>query len=92
MFLFLRNVARLCHALSLFLIAAIALALSFYTIMCAAGQSPWFTMPLAFGETNFPDAGKYLQIVLTVLVGSMAFYLPTNARIMALENSHRKFQ
>jgi hypothetical protein len=92
LFLFVRNVARLCHALSLFLIAAIAMALVFYSIMCAFGQSPWFTMPLAFGETSFPDAGKYLQIVLTVLVGSMAFYLPTNARIMALENSHRKFE
>ncbi|MEO9863182.1 MAG: DNA repair protein [Yoonia sp.] len=92
MFLFLRNLARMCHALSLFLVAAIALALAFYTIMCAFGQSTWLTMPLTFGETTIPEAGMYLQIILTVLVGSMAFYLPTNTRIMALENSHRKFQ
>ena len=92
MFLFLRNIARLCHAMSLFLVATVAMALVFYTVMCAFGQSPWFTMPLTFGETTFLDAGMYLQIILTVLVGSMAFYLPTNARIMALENSHRKFQ
>ena len=87
-----RNVARLCHALSLFLVAIIAMALIFYTAMCAFGQSPWFTMPLTFGENAFPDAGIYIQIILTILVGSMAFYLPTNARIMVLENSHRKFQ
>ncbi len=89
--MFMRNATRICHALSLFLIAAFAVALVFYTIMCALGLSPWFTMPLTFGETTFPNAGMYVQIVLTVLVGSMAFYLPTNARIMALENSHRKF-
>jgi hypothetical protein len=87
-----RNMARLCHALSLFLVAVAALALVIYTVVCAFGQAPWFTMPLVFGETAFPDAGMYIQIALTVLVGSMAFYLPTNARIMALENSHRKFQ
>ena len=92
LFLLLRNAARLCHAFSLFLVAVVAMALVFYTIMCAFGQSPWFTMPLTFGETTFADAGMYIQIVLTVLIGSMAFYLPTNARIMALENSHRKFQ
>ena len=92
MFLFLRNVARLCHALSLFLVAVVAMALALYTIMCAFGQSPWFTLPVTFGETTFVDAGMYIQIMLTVLVGSMAFYLPTNARIMALENSHRKFE
>jgi hypothetical protein len=90
-FLFLRNVARLCHALSLILIAIIAMVLLVYTAMCAFGQSPWFAMPLTFGDTTFPNAGMYIQITLTVLVGSMAFYLPTNARIMALENSHRKF-
>jgi len=89
--LFLRNATRICHAVALFLVAAIAMALVFYTVMCAFGLSPWFTLPLTFGETVFLNAGIFIQVILTVLVGSMAFYLPTNARIMALENSHRKF-
>lgn len=87
----LRHLSRLFHAVSLFLIAVIAMTIIFYTVMCAFGQAPWFTLTATFGDMVIPEAGMYLQIALTVLIGSMAFYLPTNARIMALENSHRAF-
>ncbi|WP_254439141.1 DNA repair protein [Ruegeria arenilitoris] len=48
-------------------------------------------MQAGFGSGPVVDAGMYIQIGLTVLILMLAFYLPANARMMALETSHRKF-
>ena len=36
-------------------------------------------------------AGMYLQIFVTILTAGICFFLPSNVRIMQLENSHRRF-
>ncbi|WP_417741537.1 DNA repair protein [Salipiger sp.] len=48
-------------------------------------------MPLTFGDQVVPQAGIYIQLGLTVLALGLMFFLPSNARIMTLENSHRRF-
>jgi len=62
-----------------------------YSAACALGQAPWLTMPLSFGTLTMPDAGVWVELTVTALIVAIAFFLPTNARVLALEDSHRKF-
>ncbi|MEC3861064.1 DNA repair protein [Mesobacterium sp. TK19101] len=62
-----------------------------YSAACALGQAPWLTLPLTFGTLTLPDAGVWVQLSVTALSVAIAFFLPTNARVLALEDSHRKF-
>lgn len=62
-----------------------------YTAACLLGFAPWFAFEAQFGETVYSDAGLYAQGGLTALALALCFYLPGNARIMALETSHRSF-
>ena len=84
--------ARVLHALSVFVIAAMALSAIAYSIACAFGFAPWLTLSVTFGALAVPAAGMYLQIGIAVILGAMAFFLPTQSRIMSLEQSHRRFQ
>lgn len=77
--------------LTFFLICAAALFAVTATTLSALGIWPWLTLEAGFGETAYPNAGMFAQIGLTCLVLMLAFYLPSNGRIMALENTHRKF-
>ncbi len=77
--------------LTFFLICAAALFAVTATLLSAAGIWPWLTMQAAIGPTPVPDAGMYIQIGVTCLILMLAFYLPANGRMMALENAHRKF-
>lgn len=77
---------------SIFTAGTIALAVSGYTIACAFGLAPWLNLPLTFGETVVADFGMYLQVSISVLLAAIAFMIPTNMRINALERSHRAFQ
>lgn len=72
-----------------FLIAALALALA--TLGAATGQMPWLELEAGFGNTRYAGAGQIAQIGLTVLAVLLCTYLPANARIIALETSHRRF-
>ena len=69
-----------------------AVALTLYTLACALGQAEWLVMPLQFGPLVVPQGGIWVQSVLMLLLILLCFYLPTNARILALETSHRRFQ
>ncbi|WP_297772073.1 DNA repair protein [uncultured Roseovarius sp.] len=76
-------------ALGVFLIAA--LVLSAATIGAALGLLPWLEFDAAFGGVVYHNAGQIAQIGLTGLAVLLCFFLPANARVMALENSHRRF-
>lgn len=84
--------ATALHGLSVFTIAAMAIASIAYALACVLGLAPWLTLSVTFGTLAIPQAGMYLQIGLTVVLAAMAFYLPTQRRILALEHSHRRFQ
>lgn len=70
---------------------ASALTLTAATIAAALGALPWLEFSVGFGGETYQNAGQMAQIGLTVLAVLLCVYLPANARIMALETSHRRF-
>jgi hypothetical protein len=76
-------------AVALFLLAA--LTLSAASIGAAIGLLPWLELEAGFGGEIYHNAGQIAQIGLSVLAVMLCFFLPANARIMALETSHRRF-
>jgi len=76
-------------ALLLFVVAALALLGA--SVMAAIGQWSWISLSLQYQGVPIDNAGMYAQIALTVLAVSICFFLPSNRRIMQLENSHRRF-
>lgn len=68
-----------------------ALALLGATLMAAFGAWSWISLPISYNGAPVEAAGMYAQIALTVLAVGLCFFLPSNVRIMQLENSHRKF-
>ena len=77
--------------LALIVFACASLALLVSTILAATGQMQWMGLALSWNGVPVEQAGMYAQLALTVLAVSLCFFLPTNRRIMALENSHRQF-
>ena len=91
----LRTVAYLLQYLfqraALLTFVGAALFLLFATLMAAAGQWAWIDLSLSYGGEPIEKAGMYAQIALTVVAIALCFFLPSNRRIMQLENSHRSF-
>ncbi|WP_422824728.1 DNA repair protein [Thalassococcus sp. BH17M4-6] len=81
----------LLQRLAFLTIVALSLSLLAYAGACALGYAPWLTMDLRFGDYVVPEAGMIVQLSLTGLAVTLCFFLPTNARVMALETSHRRF-
>ena len=77
--------------LTFFLICSAAFLAVATTMLSALGVLPWLSMQAGLAGGTIIDAGIYVQIGLTALILMLAFYLPANARMMALENAHRKF-
>ncbi|MFP7571435.1 DNA repair protein [Marivita sp. S2033] len=84
--------AWLMQRLMFWLLAGLGLGLLGYTLACAFGYAPWLEMTTTFGGVAYPKAGILVQVGLTALMVGLCFFLPSNARIMALENSHRRFR
>ena len=80
------------QAMSLLLLAFTAACALIFTILCALGLAPWLTFTVRFGEFLVPQAGQITQIGVTCLLCALFFFMPMNARILALEHSHRTFQ
>jgi hypothetical protein len=74
------------------LIIAAAVFAVLSVALAATGVWPWLHLQLAWGDMPLPQAGMWLQCGLAGLAVMLAAYLPANARIMALETSHRRFQ
>ncbi len=81
----------LMQRLALLFFAVCAAALTTATIMAALGNWAWVEIPFSYAGETVENAGIYLQITATVLAAGICFFLPSNIRIMQLENSHRKF-
>ncbi|WP_371223720.1 DNA repair protein [Roseovarius sp. 2305UL8-3] len=81
----------LMQRLAVLAFAIAAVTLTVVTVMATFGQAPWLEFSVTIGGTVYEQAGWYTQIGLTVLAVMLCFFLPSNARIMRLENSHRRF-
>ena len=82
---------HLFHRLALLVFIGLALVLSATTLLSATGYWPWLDLDLRVGGQPVENAGMYVQIGGTVLAVMLMFFLPSNRRIIALENSHRAF-
>jgi hypothetical protein len=82
---------RVAHALSLYLVAIAALAALASTALSAAGIIPWLTLEAGFGAPS-ARAGMVAQIGVTALLWLMLGTIPSGARMLALERSHRDFR
>ena len=77
--------------IALILFALLAVALVSAMVLAAAGYLPWIELAVTWGDASIPNAGMYAQIGLTVFAITLCFFLPSNARILELETSHRQF-
>lgn len=77
---------------ALVLFGVLAAALIGFTLLATFGVVPWVTLPLEWNGAAIPDAGIYAQVGLTIFALALCFFLPTNWRMMRLENSHRSFE
>ena len=87
----LRDAIRLLHVAALFVVAVFAMAALTYTGLCLFGAAEWLQLPATIGDVTYANAGPWIQGGLTAMLTAMAFFLPTTARMMALETSHRNF-
>ncbi len=81
----------LFQRLAQFIFAVSALALLAASVMAAIGQWSWVSLSVHYQGLPVDNAGMYAQIILTVVAVCICFFLPSNRRIMQLENSHRRF-
>ena len=86
------RVTQVFHALSLFVISALALSALGITLMSALGAMPWLTMTASFGPYSYPEAGWIIQIGLTAILTLMLFFVPASIRVLNLERAHREFK
>ncbi|UYV39039.1 DNA repair protein [Rhodobacteraceae bacterium D3-12] len=82
---------HLLHRLAFFTFMLLALSLVVATILSAIGYWPWLDLQINVGGQAVENAGIYVQVGGTILAVLLCFFLPSNRRIMALENSHRTF-
>lgn len=84
-------VGRIAHAASLYLTGAAAVAALGATVLSALGVIPWLTLEAGFGASA-AQAGMVAQIGVTLLLWLMLGTIPSGARMLALERSHRDFR
>jgi hypothetical protein len=78
--------------LTLVLILGLALAATLWSIAAAAGLAPWLGIEVVLGDEAAVEAGVPAQIVLTLFLLGLCFFIPSHGRVMRLETSHRDFK
>lgn len=85
------RVRRLADMLALGCLVAMAAVAVATTGAAVLGWMPWLTLPVRLDGADLPLAGPVAQGGLTLLLLSLLFWLPANARMARLERSHRSF-
>ena len=83
---------HLMQHIASFIVVALAMISSGWWVAAMLGWAPWIQIDLALGWAAHVEAGPIIQSVMTLLLVGLCFFLPTNARVMALERSHREFK
>lgn len=76
--------------ITLAIVVTLACLASLWSVGALLGFFPWLRL-VETDALGGIDAGIALQSVLTLLLLGLCFFLPTNARVMRLETSHRRF-
>lgn len=87
----LASLGHVGHALSLCAVAVAALVALGATVLSALGVIPWLALEAGFGAPS-PLAGPVAQVGVTALLWLMLGTIPSGARMLALERSHREFR
>lgn len=74
------------------LIAVAAFSGMIASMGAMTGLLPWLHMNVFFGATEVAWFGAAVQIGVTVFLLALAVFLPSARRVLALENSHRRFE
>jgi hypothetical protein len=85
------ELVRILHALSLYALGFAAIVALVLTGLSASGLLPWLSLTLVWGDFALPQAGPWVQTFLTLLLVTLAAFIPASARVLALEHSHRSF-
>jgi hypothetical protein len=78
--------------IALTLLVGLAAAGSLWCVAAATGLAPWLALEVGVGGETPVDAGKAIQLVLTLFLLGLCHFVPMNSRVMRLELSHRKFE
>ena len=87
-----RSAQAVVHMLSFGLVLLATVAMTLWCLGAAIGLLPWLEFTVQAGGAVYDKAGQITQIALTLLCLMLAGFLPGQARIMALETSHRQFR
>ncbi len=79
------------HGMALVILLTLAISTLAYTIAAALGLAPWLNVPLQFGDAAPIEGGAYIQMAVVAILVALAFFVPTSARVLRLENNHRTF-
>ena len=85
---------RLIHAgqwVAMGLIGGAAVSGTLTCILAFAGVLPWLHMNVTIGGAEVAWFGQAVQIGVTVFLLLLTTFLPSAGRVLALENSHRRF-
>ena len=86
-----RPAQTILQGLSFGLVLICVLGLGLMTLGAMLGLLPWLHFAVHMGDQVFEHAGQVTQIIGTVFCVMLAGFLPSHARVMALEHSHRQF-
>ncbi|MEM8979136.1 MAG: DNA repair protein [Pseudomonadota bacterium] len=84
--------SRLARVSAMIVLTIGALVCLGATVASALGMLPWLPVALSIEGYAIPWAGMAFQILGTLTVLSLVVLLPSHARILELERSHRNFQ
>ncbi len=72
-------------------IALLALGAVTLSVLAAAGVLPWLQLPIAYNGAVY-EAGIAVQLLITVALLALCFFIPSSLRVLQLEKSHRTFE
>jgi len=84
------RVQRMIQTFAVSLLVGLAVVLLVASLLAVLGLVPWLQLYAGFNEPVV-GAGIVAQVGMAVLAVSLCFFLPTNARVLRLENAHRDF-
>jgi hypothetical protein len=78
--------------LTLASILGLAFAAAAWTVGAIVGAAPWLELEIALAGREPFDGGIAVQVVTTLLLVGLCFFVPAHDRVARLERSHRDFR
>ena len=79
------------HRLALAILLLVTVITVTYPILAALGMLEWVKIPIIYGGTEY-DIGAHVSIALALVFIALCAIVPSSARVLKLEVSHRDFR